>query len=298
MYPIPALDEHDVTTTVINLGTETAELTAHLQYSHGEYALAPVEVPAGASVVFDFRQIARDGVPDLLGRTFEANDRPAFFYWSSRRGSHQLVARTLVQGDGRPDFYGFNCTTCCPEAPWGDIIPTSIAFNVGAAPSFQAVEYVSTCNGVTGPFAIFPASRTFSSPINWTGSQVSSVGYTNQSVSFTESVVRIGFDCLKRLGEIFGIGDVVVDECLDEHGPEDYDPRGSAGGCPAQSASCNECFGCCEQLQAVGDCRCDELPGQSGCTPTLLQEACRECKTTCLASHDIESCTLPLTCSP
>lgn len=297
-YPVPKLSETAAVTTILNLGREDSEIVGQLHWEGGTYALGPIWVPANGGALLDFRSIAESEKEDLLGSTLPIDLEQGFFHWRVRSGSRDLLARTDIRDLGAFDSFGINCNECCPELPWGDILPGPIGFNREVPTDLSAVEMISTCNGPMGPFPIFPSSLSYTAPVTWTGQTITSTDYTRQRVAFSESRERLDLFCIVRRIFIGDDEEVVVDECLKEHGPEGYDPRHSAGGCPGQTTSCDGCFGCCEQLKDVANCRCDELPGQSNCSPTLSAEACGLCKKGCLTKFDLTTCSTNAVCVP
>lgn len=294
-YPLADLKSNDVFTTFLNLGSEPATIVSQIQWDRGTYALEPFTVPAGTSYRLDFRTIAEQGKPDPAGRRLDGNYERAFFQWFSRRGSSQLIARTEVRRKESLDVIGFNCYGCCEELPWGAVIPSSLAFDTGEQPLFQPVEYVDTCSGTLGPYEIYPAYKTFFSPLSWSSSNIlSTVDYTHQTVGFEEKGYYQWVDCSDRLRTVRGAGPVTVDRCMAQHGPPGFDEGQS---CAAQTGSCTSCYDCCEKLKQVGYCRCDQqMFGRTECKAGV-RFSCGTCKQTCFGTF-LDSCSEQLSSCP
>lgn len=293
-YLIPSLESHEVTTTFVNLGEEPAELFGHFTSDRGEYALDPILVPAGGTYVLDFRSLSKTSPTDRLGRRLERGFDWGFFQWLSRRGSTELLARTEVRRPDEMDRIGFNCYGCCNEMPTGAVIPESIGFDVGQAPLFEAIEYVDTCAGMTGPYHAYPDVMYYSAPLSWNGWNISTSGLTSQDVLFQGSGEYMAVTCVSRTRTFFGGGDVTVDKCMRDHGPPDFDESQS---CAVQSSSCSNCYDCCEKIKQVAYCRCDKLlMGRTACRAEA-RYACGVCKQTCFGTF-LSSCSQQLTSCP
>lgn len=286
-YPLPEIPTNSAWINWTNLGTEETEIVGQLSWEGGTYALGPFSVPGGGSRALFFENLQASAEPDLMGRTLPELIEQGHFQWTVRSGSREVIARTEVRQPGDTDSYGINCVSCCPELPWGEIIPASAVFDVGQAFGFQAVERISTCTGNIGPFPVAPGTMSFSSPLSWNGSTLTTTGFTRQTVGFTAHRERIGLDCRVTTIPIFDDGPVTVDACMDQHGPEGYDERFEAGGCPGQTTSCSTCAACCEKIQNVGKCRCRF--GGTACL-ALANEKCRSCKGACAEKFGIDSC--------
>lgn len=298
-YPLPDFAKSDAMTTILNLGHEPSEVVGQVNWQGGTYAIGPLQVPAEGGVQLRFRDLAESELPDMLDRTVPRDFAGGFFHWRVRSGSRELLASTEVRDLGSFDSFGLNCfTECCPEFPFGDIMPGPISFNLGFQEPLFPVEMIGTCNGLMGPFNVFGANLSFSSPLSWNGQVAASGGLTNQRVSFSASRERLSLFCVIRRIFIGDDEEVIVDKCLKEKGPEGYDPRLEAGGCPGQTASCDQCLSCCEKLKDVANCRCDQIPGQSNCGGVLAAAACQTCKMACAGKFELTSCNSALSCAP
>jgi hypothetical protein len=172
-YPLPNLQTHHAATTLLNVGAEPAEILGHIAWEGEGYSLQPITIPPGAVHRIDFNELARAGTSDLLGRTFPGDHERAFFEWHAKNGASSILARTEMRRSGDRDVVGFNCFGCCEEFPCGAIIPGGIAFDIGQAPPFEAVIYMSTCSGTVGPYSASPDFLSYSSPLTWDGSTIS-----------------------------------------------------------------------------------------------------------------------------
>lgn len=281
-YPIPGLDDHEVTTTLVNLGEEPAQVFAHLSWERGEYALDPIEILPGGAFRVDFRDLVIRGKLDLKKRAFRPGNAPTYFQWLSRRGSSSLIARTEIRPINGDDVYGFNCFGCCMEFPFGGLEPQFAAFRVGDSADFEPVEFIDTCSGTIGPFHAVPTSTTYSSPLGWNNYDIWATGQTQQTVSFTSQGTYSTITCSTVNRNFFGNGPVVADDdCQEEHNP-DFDP--SRGCCGMNGSNTTDCQECCDREKEVADCRCDELPfGSAVCKARVMQVIQTNCRNPCAA---------------
>lgn len=292
-YPLPSLETHEVSTTLVNLGDEEAQIFGHFASSRGEHSFEPFSVPAGAAYTIDFNSLAAQEEPDRLGRRFEADFERGFFQWFSRRGSKLLIARTEVKPSSRSTRFGFNCFGCCHEIPRGEVSPSSITFDIGENPQFETIEFVDTCAGPTGPFYAFPDSLTYATPLSWNGQYISSTDYTDQTVSFSSSGEYMSASCTTQTRTIFGVGDAVVDRCQKTYGMPGFDPKKA---CAVQTPRCSSCYSCCDQQKLVAYCRCDKVGGGIQCKATA-RHACGKCKEQCFGTH-LTDCSQQITTCP
>jgi hypothetical protein len=285
-YPIPNLEDHQVVSTFLNLGSTEAELFGHLSWADGEYALAPIRVAPGAAVRVDFQELMDRAEPDLQGRIFQPGDSPAYFQWLSRRGSSELIARTEIRPLASADSYGFNCFGCCEEFPAGGIEPGFAAFAVGGSADFVPVEFIDTCSGTIGPYSATPISTSYSSPLGWNYSQVWSGGLTNQMVSFSGDGFYMWVDCEERHRTFVGDAPAVAeDECQEEHNPGFDVGRGCCGIHGADTVACNSC---CDKQHMVAICRCNKIPfyrplARKACQVAANSATKTRCKQPCSA---------------
>jgi hypothetical protein len=291
-YPVPAIETHEVATTFVNVGEETAQLFGHFTSDRGEYALEPIEVAPGASYRLDFGALAALEQPDRLGRRLDPAFDLGFFQWFSRRGSSELLARTEARRKGDSDLIGFNCFGCCAESPSGAVIPQSIGFDVGESPELVAVEYVDTCAGPTGPYYAYPNALFYSAPLTWNGQAISTTAYANQQVAFQGSGEYTTVTCSTKTITFFGSGKATSDKCLKENHPE-FDPKRSCGD---QTPNCSACYTCCDKQKDTADCRCAFLGSPSSCTEGA-RASCQKCKQVCVGAH-AETCNQQVTDCP
>lgn len=214
IYPIPSLVEHEVTTTVVNLGETSARVVGQLVWEGGEYAFGPFEVAAGAWQRIDIEALARSQQPDLMGRTIDPELAQAFLQWTVQGiGSQRLIGRTQVRPRFAEDSYGFNCHGCCEKSPWGELIPGSLSFPAGGSGLFQACEYIGTCTTILGPYAASISALNYASPLSWNGTTASSSTATSQVAGFEgwgQGVEYDGYDCLPYYEPIEDEGPVCV----------------------------------------------------------------------------------------
>lgn len=222
-YPLPSLHDRTVLTTWVNLGNEPSWIGLQYFWADGTYAHGPLEVPPGGSLTIDVESLARTGEPDLLHRTLNPDFDQGFLQWSVRRGSRQLIARTEVRARYANDTFGFNCTTCCPESPFGELTPGSALFEVGSSTPFAATEMVSSCTGTLGPYPVSNPTLTYSSPLSWNASTVSSTQPTQQTARFDGLAEVIDFSCNTRQTNIFDEGpvDAIEVDITDVNLPQD-----------------------------------------------------------------------------
>lgn len=288
-YPLPSLSRRDAQITLVNLSPLSTEIAGQVTWEDGAYALGPYHLSGSGALELDFREVAEAAEPDLLDRVLPVDLKSAFLQWSVRDGSRNLVARVEHRDDERS--LGFNCMNCCPEMPFGELLPSSIAFDLGQNPTFETIEYVTTCSGSMGPFLVTPDSLSYSAPLTWDGRTISTSGLTHQTTSFSARREGLRLDCRSISVDIFDSGDVTVDQCQKQNNP-DHDPT---QGCFQQSSNCSSCFDCCEAEKDVALCRCEEIGNPPSCR-NLVPPACQKCKERCVGRF-LESCSGSLACS-
>ena len=190
-YPLLNVSRGAVSTTWLNLGAATAKVVAQLDWEGGgSYALPEISIAPGASHRLDFAELIRNAKPDLLERELNSSYQKGFFRWSARGGSRKLLARTEV-GPADGGRFGFNCTGCCVEFPYGAIEPGSVTFPVGSTASFVAGEYRNTCSGgLLGPYHATSPVLTVPSPFSWNGFTVRAASPGSGTLSFTATATR------------------------------------------------------------------------------------------------------------
>ena len=190
-YPLLNVSRGAVSTTWLNLGAATAKVVAQLDWEGGgSYALPEISIAPGASHRLDFAELIRNAKPDLLEREMNSSYQKGFFRWSARGGSRKLLARTEV-GPAKGGQFGFNCTGCCLEFPYGAIEPGSATFLVGSSASFVAGEYRNTCSGgLLGPYSATSPVLTVPSPFSWNGFTLRATSPGSGTLSFTATATR------------------------------------------------------------------------------------------------------------
>jgi hypothetical protein len=226
--------------------------------------------------------LAHQGGEDILGRSLSPDYRNGFLQWTTQAGSHELIARTEVRPRGLKDTFGFNCFGCCPENSFGDLVPGGVNFDIGVVPAFEACEYITTCNGVLGPFPATVTSLTYGTPLSWNGFNISSAGLTYQVVSFrAEGEKTDVVHCVQNPKTISDNGDVTVDKCQKDNAPG-IDPTKS---CAVQKPACADCYDCCEKNRMAAHCRCDKLPAISRpACKAGADVATQSCRDNCLTT--------------
>ncbi len=190
-YPLLNVSRGAVSTTWLNLGAATAKVVAQLDWEgDGSYALPEISIAPGTSHRLDFAELIRNAKPDLLERELNSSYQKGFFRWSARGGSRKLLARTEV-GPAEGGQFGFNCTGCCLEFPYGAIEPGSATFLAGSSASFVAGEYRNTCSGgLLGPYSATSPVLTVPSPFSWNGFTLRASGPGSGTLSFTATATR------------------------------------------------------------------------------------------------------------
>ena len=280
-YPLLPLAEAEVFTTFVNLGGETAEIAAQISWQGGTYALRPFAVAPGASRRLDVAALAEARVPDMLGRTLDPEYRHGFLQWSARRGSHELIARTEARPGGGRDSFGFNCFGCCPENSFGDLVPGGVNFDVGVSVTFEAGEFIQTCNGVLGPYPALVTGLTYAAPLTWNGVTTTSSGLTAQTVRFRAEGEKTEItSCVQFPKEITDSGPVTVDKCQAQNAPG-IDPTKA---CHQQRPTCEGCHDCCEANKKAAYCRCDKTGSGIAICKEGVDLATIKCREQCLGN--------------
>ena len=172
----------------------TAKVVAQLDWEGGgSYALPEITIAAGASYRLDFAELIQEAKPDLLERELNSSYQKGFFRWSARGGSRKLLARTEV-GPVAGGQFGFNCTGCCLEFPYGAIEPGNPTVPVGQVISTTACEYRNTCSGgLLGPFYASSPLLTVPSPFTWNGFTLRASGPGRGTLSFSATGTQYDF---------------------------------------------------------------------------------------------------------
>jgi hypothetical protein len=168
-YVLPSLLEHGVTTRLLNVGPEPVRVVAHAAWPGGEYSLEPFWIGPGEGHRLDWNRLAASGSPDLLGRTLDGRFLLGYFQWLADQGQGAILARTEARPLGSPDAFGFNCLSCCPEIPVGELVPGQALFSVGETPLFETCVSFQTCSGKMGPFPFTGATLTTPAGFSWNG---------------------------------------------------------------------------------------------------------------------------------
>ncbi len=191
MYPLPPLDTHSVVTTLTNLGSIPARIGGQINWEDGSYIFPLIDIAPGASHRIDIAELAKNGEPDIFGNSLDPDYengvlRWGYFVGTATLGSTTLIARTEVHiiGGGH---VGFNCTGCCWENPYGDILPGSVTFETGSSPYFEAVVVVLACSGPNGVYhaEVTSTSTSVPSPFSWNEYNVSASDAGSATISFT-----------------------------------------------------------------------------------------------------------------
>lgn len=298
LYALPKLADFEIVNTLINLGDEQADVRGQIFWEGGTYTLPPIHIPAGNAHRLDIAELARENVPDLLGRTLDPDYAHGYLQWTTHLGSYEIIDRLELQSKSgaSKDLFGFQYNTCCPDDSIGDLIPGTAIVDFGQTGSFVTSEFIVTCSGLLGPYQTFGSLLTYSSPASWNGSTVSSSTDTSQMASFMDygqEIINHGQDgCIPEIVQFGDDGPIFADRCREEHHDDpDFDPSMA---CAVQSTSCSDCYSCCEKEKKVGQCRC---PGGANLCKTLARLACGTCKSECFGTTSLNCTTQATTCS-
>ena len=207
-YPVPDPKRFDVSTTLVNLGTEESRIVGQVSWDGGTYSIGPVVIPGGGSHTVDFRRLAALGDKDIAERLLPSSFSGGFFHWTVQSGGTELIARTEVSPQGGRDAFGFNCFGCCFEMSRGAVLPSSTTFAAGASSPFEGVEFIDTCSGTMGPYTPYGPTLSYEAPFSWNGTTVSASGPDTQSLSFSAPGHRttLQLPCSEILITIFAAG--------------------------------------------------------------------------------------------
>lgn len=208
-YPVPDPKRFDVSTTLVNLGTEESRIVGQVSWDGGTYSIGPVVIPGRGSHTVDFRRLAALGDKDLAERTLPSSFSGGFFHWTVQGGGTELIARTEASPQGGRDAFGFNCFGCCFEMSRGAVLPGSTTFAAGTSSPFEGVEFIDTsCSGTMGPYTPYSPTLSYGAPFSWNGTTVSASGPATQSLSFSAPGHRttIQLPCSEIPITIFGAG--------------------------------------------------------------------------------------------
>ena len=114
--------------SVANVGDVPAWFLARITHAAGVYWLAPKQLPAGASAVYDLRAIRDQQTPDREGQVLPANVAGGQFRWSVQKtpGSEQarLNGRSELISVTGQTTRSYSCGQCCPSShDFGELQP-------------------------------------------------------------------------------------------------------------------------------------------------------------------------------
>ncbi len=278
-YPLPALADHEVVTTLVNLGDAPSEVVAQIAWAGGSYALGPISVPAGGATRLDLDELTANAPPDLLGRLLNPALPQGFLKWTVRSGSRQLIARTEARPRDTRDSFGFNCFGCCWETPRGEVLPSSVEFLPGQTRSFQACVRYDTCSGSMGPYPVDPLTLSVVAPFTWDGSVVEATGPGMEDLTFTVNETEVRISCDSRNVNTFGAGsaDTCKSHLSKSHAPSQFWTESST--CVVQvgdrppSGQCESCDECCGDIKTYRQCKRRN--------PSLVESEYQACVTHC-----------------
>jgi hypothetical protein len=259
-YPILPVRRFDTRLSLVNLGTERAEIVAQLYWDDGTYAVGPLTVEPKGSAELSVRELIDHGGSDLLGRKPPDELRSGLLKWKVHRGSRALLGRTEAIVGESGDRIGFNCLGCCWEAVWGGIEPAYTSFFVGESASFVSWVAYETCNGPMGPFEQPPEHMTVPSPFSWSGSSVSASSASEAVLSFSGWGEEVSSTCNVTPAPYGGTG--VADACKTllrkSHNPAQSWSTSLA--CTTQASSestqrCSRCNSCCTAQRNYWSCK-------------------------------------------
>lgn len=252
-YPLVSLEESDVFLTVVNLGTEAAEVVAQLFWDGGwTYSYGPVTIPSGASRRIDVRRLADEATPDMMGRTLDGRYGRGMLKWKVFEGEPALVGRVEVRPRGTGDTFGFNCWGCCWEEPSGRIVPSNVSFFLHQSPLFEAGVLWSTCSGTMGPYPTNPDSMLVPAPFAWDASNVAASAAAEETLSFEDFKQKVTATCKYFLKKITGFGGASTCKHLLRKPNNPSQTWNASQTCTSQvggsSNPCTLCQTCCDQI--------------------------------------------------
>lgn len=264
-YPLPDLDRHRVSHEMINLSESEARVVGQVDWDGGSFAFGPISIPPGGAHEIDFGEIAKSEDRDVLGRILDPSYRNGFFRWTSQGDGRLLLGRLQArETDGR-EAYGFNCSQCCPEMPFGSVVPGFLEFLPGETPSLQACVSYTTCNGTMGPFPATPTTIDAPPPFTWDGLRVGATEAADADLSFEALEQGTDLVCFSFLRLIFGKARAEL--CQETFNPMEYDSKTA---CSHQTSTCFHCNACCENIFQENLCRGKSIGIISGERNTCL----------------------------
>ncbi|HEX2162893.1 MAG TPA: hypothetical protein VHM02_02985 [Thermoanaerobaculia bacterium] len=237
-YPVLDVEEHEVFTTLVNIGEELASVVVELYWQGGAYSYGPFPLRSGESRRVSVDDLIRDQTPDLLGRRVPPSIAAGLLRWATV-GAGDLIARTEVRKRGSNDSFGFNCKSCCEQLPYGAIVPDLVEFLPGQSVPFQSAYYYSACDGTMGPYPITPESKVVPAPFSWNGTTVTASSAADADIEFEAQVQGRSFMCFAIFRWILGKGRAAL--CKRVH----LDPFSATQACTLQTSTCLLCNACC-----------------------------------------------------
>jgi hypothetical protein len=117
-YPWRLDGDYKTNIILTNAGTVPVRFSARLHNSGSDYVFQTKELPAGASVVYDFRDLRDNQVKDAFGHTIQLDVDHGQFYWSilgATPGAHML-GRSEIVSQSQHFSSSFSCQMPCPDS--------------------------------------------------------------------------------------------------------------------------------------------------------------------------------------
>lgn len=275
LYALPALEDHEIVNTLINLGDAPASVRAQISWEGGTYALPPITIDPGATYQLDIGAIAAEKGQDLLGRSLDPNYSSGYLQWVTNGGSSAILDRLEIRkkDGGSRDLFGFRYRSCCTRAAFPGLIPGGVIFPAGSSTGLLACEYINSCTGILGPYNASIISLTYSAPASWNGVTVSASNETSQQVSF--EALGVDFDCYEY--EQFSMFDSGSVDTCETFNPNGYNPNKTCWNQGSLVQTCGMCCLCCKFLYREQICNC----GASAGCKLQAESALGACKTGC-----------------
>ncbi len=255
-YPIPSLEQNQVTHTLVNLADTEARIVAQVYWDGGTYSLEPFVVAPHSAHEIDFSTLAQEQRPDLLGRELPSTFAGGFFKWLARGTESALIGRAEVRPRAGADSFGFNCFGCCWAMPVGIVIPQEVEFLPGQTVNFTSAFNEETCSGTMGPFQTVPSSISSPWPFSWNGASLSATGAAYEDLTFNSTEVETRVSCLTRQRPVLGLGRGQTCKLLLKKSHDLTSFWTMSAACTAQvgdrpaDKKCSSCLECCGKQKA------------------------------------------------
>lgn len=272
-YPIPDLSQHEVITSIINLGNAPSTIAAQYFWDGGTFAVPIISIPPQGYAEINPQALLNAATQDMLHRKLDRNAKHLLLKWMVWSGSQDLIGRTIVRPLVGNDEYGFNCGSCCWQIPEADMQPSGeVEVGMYESVALTSVIYWDTCSGMLGPWYVQPNSMSVPWPFSWDSQTLTTADGSEDFIGFEKFANGSDYLCRPRSFDIWGW--IKGKACDKVYNPRGYDDSKQ---CTVQTNTCDQCNSCCEALYNTKLCKKQR--------PDLALSELNACRGNCLTDR-------------